>query len=152
MDKRALLKAKEAIREEVMSKVPFLLKQDGYSPSVDHLVPRDVIFEKIGQCRYLSFKVVRVAQVPISCNSAILMAKVPNQIELFLYTLEKNQGNHQREDHGDWGYQEPNLRPHEASHPSYQRCPDGYPSSKQSMEYTRSQSAFADIRVIRNKC
>jgi len=45
IDKRALLKGKEAIREEVMSKVPFLLEQGGYFPSVDHVVPPDVTFE-----------------------------------------------------------------------------------------------------------
>ena len=45
IDKRALLKGKEAIREEVMSKVPFLLESGGYFPSVDHLVPPDVTLE-----------------------------------------------------------------------------------------------------------
>ena len=45
IDKQALIKGKEAIREEVMSKVPFLLQQGGYFPSVDHLVPPDVTFE-----------------------------------------------------------------------------------------------------------
>jgi len=45
IDKRALIKGKEAIREEVMSKVPFLLEQGGYFPSVDHWAPPDVTFE-----------------------------------------------------------------------------------------------------------
>ena len=45
IDKRALINGKEAIREEVMSKVPFLLEQGGYFPSVDHLVPPDITFE-----------------------------------------------------------------------------------------------------------
>jgi uroporphyrinogen decarboxylase len=45
IDKRALIKGKEAIREEVMSKVPFLMEQGGYIPTVDHLVPPDVTFE-----------------------------------------------------------------------------------------------------------
>ncbi len=45
IDKRALLKGKDAIREEVMSKVPFLLKSGGYFPSIDHMVPPDVTFE-----------------------------------------------------------------------------------------------------------
>jgi len=40
-----LLKDKAAIRDEVMSKVPFLLESGGYFPSVDHLVPPDVSFE-----------------------------------------------------------------------------------------------------------
>ena len=45
IDKRALLKGKEAIREEVMSKLPFLLEQGGYFPSIDHNVPPDITFE-----------------------------------------------------------------------------------------------------------
>ena len=45
IDKRALLKGKDAIREEVMSKVPFLLETGGYLPSVDHMVPPDVTLE-----------------------------------------------------------------------------------------------------------
>jgi uroporphyrinogen decarboxylase len=48
IDKRALIKGKEAIREEVMSKVPFLLEQGGYLPTVDHHVPPDVTFENYG--------------------------------------------------------------------------------------------------------
>jgi uroporphyrinogen-III decarboxylase len=50
IDKRALLKGKDAIHEEVMSKVPFLLDSGGYFPSVDHMVPPDVTFESY---RYL---------------------------------------------------------------------------------------------------
>jgi uroporphyrinogen-III decarboxylase len=45
IDKRALLKSKDVIREEVMSKVPYLLETGGYFPSVDHFVPPDVPFE-----------------------------------------------------------------------------------------------------------
>ena len=45
MDKRALLKDKAAIREEVMSKLPFLLEKGGYFPCIDHLVPPDVPLE-----------------------------------------------------------------------------------------------------------
>jgi hypothetical protein len=45
IDKRALIKGKEAIREEIMSKVPFLLEQGGYFPSVDHTVPPGISFE-----------------------------------------------------------------------------------------------------------
>ena len=52
IDKRALARGKEAIREEVMSKVPFLLEQGGYFPSVDHLVPPDVTFENY--CYYIN--------------------------------------------------------------------------------------------------
>ena len=45
IDKRALLKSKDVIRQEVMSKVPYLLESGGYFPSVDHFVPPDVPFE-----------------------------------------------------------------------------------------------------------
>jgi uroporphyrinogen decarboxylase len=45
IDKRALIKSKEATREEVISKVPFLLEKGGYFPSVDHMVPPDVPFD-----------------------------------------------------------------------------------------------------------
>jgi len=50
IDKRALLKGKEAIREEVTSKLPFLLEKGGYFPSVDHLVPPDVTLENYQYC------------------------------------------------------------------------------------------------------
>ncbi len=45
IDKRALLKDKSVIREEILSKVPYLLETGGYFPSVDHFVPPDVPFE-----------------------------------------------------------------------------------------------------------
>jgi uroporphyrinogen decarboxylase len=45
IDKRELEKDKKAVREEVMSKVPFLLEQGGYFPSVDHGVPPSVSFD-----------------------------------------------------------------------------------------------------------
>ena len=50
IDKRALIKGPDAIRGEVMSKVPFLLEQGGYFPSVDHNVPPDVTFENYCYC------------------------------------------------------------------------------------------------------
>lgn len=52
IDKRALIKGKEAIREEVMSKVPELLEQGGYLPCVDHAVPPDVTFDNY--CYYIN--------------------------------------------------------------------------------------------------
>ena len=52
IDKRALIKGKEAIREEVISKVPFLLEQGGYFPTTDHGVPPDVTFENY--CYYIN--------------------------------------------------------------------------------------------------
>ena len=45
IDKRELIKDKESIRKEVMSKVPFLLESGGYFPSVDHEVPPDISLE-----------------------------------------------------------------------------------------------------------
>ncbi|NQU15317.1 MAG: hypothetical protein HQ561_14290, partial [Desulfobacteraceae bacterium] len=45
IDKRALIKSKDAIRGEVLAKVPFLLEKGGYFPSIDHLVPPDVSLE-----------------------------------------------------------------------------------------------------------
>jgi hypothetical protein len=52
IDKRALIKGKEAIKKEVLSKVPYLLGQGGYFPSVDHVVPPDVTFENY--CYYIN--------------------------------------------------------------------------------------------------
>ena len=52
IDKRALVRGKEAIREEVFSKVPYLLEEGGYFPSVDHLVPPDVTFDNY--CYYVN--------------------------------------------------------------------------------------------------
>jgi uroporphyrinogen decarboxylase len=45
IDKRALLKGQEAIREEVMYKLPFLLEKGGYFPALDHYVPPDITYE-----------------------------------------------------------------------------------------------------------
>jgi uroporphyrinogen-III decarboxylase len=45
IDKRVFPKGKEAIRGEVMAKVPFLMEKGGYFPSLDHLIPPDVTLE-----------------------------------------------------------------------------------------------------------
>jgi len=45
IDKRELLKGKDAIRREVIAKVPFLLEKGGYFPSVDHMVPPDITWQ-----------------------------------------------------------------------------------------------------------
>ncbi len=42
IDKRELRFDKERVRREVMSKVPWLIEQGGYIPSVDHGVPPDI--------------------------------------------------------------------------------------------------------------
>jgi uroporphyrinogen decarboxylase len=52
IDKRALVKGEEAIRAEVMSKVPFLLKKSGYFPTVDHTIPPNVPFKNY--CYYIN--------------------------------------------------------------------------------------------------
>jgi uroporphyrinogen-III decarboxylase len=52
IDKRALIKGKEAIKAEVISKVHYLLEKGGYFPSVDHAVPPDVTFENY--CYYIN--------------------------------------------------------------------------------------------------
>jgi uroporphyrinogen decarboxylase len=45
IDKRAFLKGKGALRDEVMSKVPFLCQTGGFFPGLDHGIPPDVPFE-----------------------------------------------------------------------------------------------------------
>ncbi|MCX7805689.1 MAG: hypothetical protein N3A38_10940 [Planctomycetota bacterium] len=44
IDKRAMAAGPEAIRRELLSKLPFMAKQGGYIPWCDHLVPPDVSF------------------------------------------------------------------------------------------------------------
>lgn len=51
IDKRALAKGKEHVREEVMRRVPPMLDAGGYSPFVDHAVPPDVPFGNF--CYYM---------------------------------------------------------------------------------------------------
>lgn len=45
IDKRAFIKGKDALREEVMSKVPYLVETGGFFPGLDHGIPPDVPFE-----------------------------------------------------------------------------------------------------------
>ena len=45
IDKRVFAKGKDAIHEEVMSKVPYLVETGGYFPCLDHVVPPDVPLE-----------------------------------------------------------------------------------------------------------
>jgi hypothetical protein len=52
IDKRELMKGKEEIKKEVMSKVPFLLEKGGYFPTVDHAVPPDISLENY--CYYIN--------------------------------------------------------------------------------------------------
>jgi uroporphyrinogen decarboxylase len=45
VDKRALARGREAIDQEIIPKVPWLISQGGYTPFVDHAVPADVSLE-----------------------------------------------------------------------------------------------------------
>jgi hypothetical protein len=51
IDKRLLPVGREAIRREIGRKVPRLLRDGGFFPSLDHHVPADVSFENF--CIYL---------------------------------------------------------------------------------------------------
>jgi hypothetical protein len=51
IDKRTLLQGRDAIRREIERKVPILLGQGRYFPSLDHHVPADVSFD--GFCVYI---------------------------------------------------------------------------------------------------
>ena len=53
IDKRALIRGKPSIEQEIMRKVPVLIKQRNYIPSVDHHVPSDVSFENFSY--YIKF-------------------------------------------------------------------------------------------------
>jgi len=45
VNKYSLVQGPEAIEEELMSKLPYLLSEGGYIPAVDHMVPPDVSLE-----------------------------------------------------------------------------------------------------------
>ena len=45
IDKRAFIAGKEALRKEVMAKVPYLCETGGFFPGIDHAIPPDVTFE-----------------------------------------------------------------------------------------------------------
>lgn len=45
IDKREVAKGKEAIRKEVLKKVPQLISEGGYIPQIDHSVPPDISLE-----------------------------------------------------------------------------------------------------------
>ena len=45
IDKRVFAKGKDAIRDEVMSKVPFLIETGGFFPGLDHGTPPDISLE-----------------------------------------------------------------------------------------------------------
>ena len=45
IDKRALIKGKEAIDEELDRRIPYMLEGGGYIPYVDHHVPPDISWD-----------------------------------------------------------------------------------------------------------
>jgi hypothetical protein len=45
VDKRGLIRGKDAVKQEVLAKVAFLLEKGCYFPSGDNLVPSDVSLE-----------------------------------------------------------------------------------------------------------
>jgi uroporphyrinogen decarboxylase len=45
IDKMALIEGKEAIDRELERKLPYLLKEGGYLPTVDHGIPPEIPFE-----------------------------------------------------------------------------------------------------------
>jgi uroporphyrinogen decarboxylase len=45
IDKFALIEGKEAIDKELERKLPYLLKEGGYLPTVDHGIPPEIPFE-----------------------------------------------------------------------------------------------------------
>lgn len=53
IDKRAIAEGKAAIEEEIESKLPYLRKEGGYIPSLDHEVPPDIPYQNY--VYYLNF-------------------------------------------------------------------------------------------------
>jgi len=53
IDKRKLSQSKEAIKEEVMYRVPPLVKRKGYFPGIDHAAPPDISLENFKYFVYL---------------------------------------------------------------------------------------------------
>jgi hypothetical protein len=51
INKQVLSRGKEEIKKEILGKVPKMLEDGGYFPSVDHLIPADVSFENF--CYYI---------------------------------------------------------------------------------------------------
>jgi uroporphyrinogen decarboxylase len=54
IDKRVLAQDKRAIEAELYAKLPPLLEDGGYIPTVDHTVPPDVSYENF--CYYMELK------------------------------------------------------------------------------------------------
>ena len=59
IDKMAVAKSKEAIDQELESKVPFMLRSGGYIPHIDHAVSADINFENFKYYRQRLEEIVR---------------------------------------------------------------------------------------------
>jgi uroporphyrinogen decarboxylase len=57
IDKRALARSHREIDQEVLGKVPWMLKRGGYIPHIDHAIPHDVPLENYQYYRKLLTKV-----------------------------------------------------------------------------------------------
>ncbi|MBI2505527.1 MAG: hypothetical protein HYW07_20125 [Candidatus Latescibacteria bacterium] len=44
IDKRVLARDRQAVCDEVLSKVPFMIERGGYIPIMDHQIPPDALF------------------------------------------------------------------------------------------------------------
>jgi len=69
IDKRVFAKGKEAIRDEVMSKVPFLLEAGGYFPCIDHAIPPDISFESFHYFVNLLREIAGIERLPFSLQA-----------------------------------------------------------------------------------
>lgn len=59
IDKRALIKGKEAIDRELEYRVPFMLDQGGYIPNLDHMASPDISFENFEYYREKLNSIIR---------------------------------------------------------------------------------------------
>jgi len=59
IDKRALIRGKEAIDRELEARVPFMLERGGYIPSIDHMVSMDISFENFKYYREKLNQIIR---------------------------------------------------------------------------------------------
>jgi len=58
IDKRALIKDKKAIEEELYTKIPPLLESGGYIPHLDHVFPPDIPYENFLYYMELKMKII----------------------------------------------------------------------------------------------
>jgi len=81
IDKRELRFDKARVKQEVMSKVPWLVKQGGYIPSVDHGVPPDIPLRNyLYMCELIK---------EIACGGNLELFQPPCQLEKQLGEIEE---------------------------------------------------------------